>query len=677
MAYGSVLLIPGVNTERTQAANEAGFSQSNMVRWKDGQVEKLGGWVRFYSSPVNGMPRDLHAWQDLSSNTHLSIGTTSELDVISSGVLQTITPQKTITDTSPNFSTTTGSATITIVDSNVSSPTTNNSVFFDTPVSVGGVILNGLYAIKSIISSDSYTISATTNASALVSNGGAVPYFETTTSSPTITVHFNDHGEAVGDTVDFLVSTTVASATIYGTYTVNTVPDINSYTITASTQANAATTASMNSGKCEFVYYVTIGPQSVYAGYGTNTYGTGSYGIGIAGAVGTGTPITATDWTTDNWGEILVACPQNGPIFTWSPNSGFQNASIISQAPIQSGGIFVAMPQQILVAWGSSVTGFQDPLQVRWSDSQDYTNWTAGSNSFAGSFHIPTGSIIKGGLQVPLQALIWTDIDVYSMQYVNLPLVFGFTKLMSGCGLISSHAAVVMSGATYWMSQKQFFVLPAGGSPRPLPCSVWDAVFQNLNTSYVANIRAWANSGFNEIWWHYPSSASSGENDSYVKMTVTAQGYVWDYGQLPTGRTACIDQSVLGSPIATDPTGLIFQHEQGYNGDGIALNPYFVTGDWRIGEGEDISFVDQFNPDFRYGLFGGSQSATMLWTFYARDFPNGSVRTYGPYSVPSSVEYITPRVRGRLVAVRGESQDSGSFWRIGRPQYRWAADGRR
>lgn len=681
MGFSSVTLQPGVDTDSTPTLSQAAYNTSNLIRWKGGLAEKLGGWIRFYSTSIGSVVRDLHAWEGLSNDTHLGVGAVASLSVITSGVNNVITPQVTITNGPLNFSTTTSSPTVTIVDTNISNPTTNNSVFFDTPVSVDGLLLSGLYSIDSILSATSYTITATSNASATVANGGSVPLFTTVTSSPSVTVGLNNHGKSAGDTTTFLVSTTGGGVTIYGAYLVQSASTA-SYVINVPELATSSTSFSMNNGSAELTYYIAAGPQATTAGYGTGTYGDGGYGTGVAGPSGAGTPITAIDWTSDNWGEIYLACPQlttttpYGPIYQWSPDGGFANASIITQAPIACGGIFVAMPQQILVAWGASFDGFADPLQIYWSDSQDYTNWTATSSTFAGGFHIPTGSRIVGGIQAPQQGLIWTDIDVWSMTYINLPLVFGFNKLMTGCGLIGSHAMCILGNTVYWMSQNQFFYIPAGGGPRVLPCKVWDFIFQDLDTANAYKIRMGSNSAFNEWWCHFPSlSGGTGENDSYVKFNPVENA--WDYGNLPTGRTAWIDQSVLGTPIGADPTGLIFQHEQGYNGDGAALNPLFRTGYWVIAEGEEFAFVDQILPDMKWGTQAAAQTATVLITLYFVNTPNGDITVKGPYSTTEALNYVTTRGRGRQMAIQIESQDLSSFWRIGKTRYRYASDGRR
>ena len=87
-------LIPTVNSEKTAALNESGISSCNLIRFKAGLPEKLGGWEKFAQFSVSGIPRDIHPWQDLNNTQHLGIGTVGTgtlLGVITTGSLQDIT----------------------------------------------------------------------------------------------------------------------------------------------------------------------------------------------------------------------------------------------------------------------------------------------------------------------------------------------------------------------------------------------------------------------------------------------------------------------------------------------------------------------------------------------------------------------------------------------------------
>jgi hypothetical protein len=87
-------------------------------------------------------------------------------------------------------------------------------------------------------------------------------------------------------------------------------------------------------------------------------------------------------------------------------------------------------------------------------------------------------------------------------------------------------------------------------------------------------------------------------------------------------------------------------------------------------------FVDQVWPDMKWGYFGGSQNAQVNLTFYVSDYAGQTPLEYGPYPMTEATTYITPRFRGRLVSIKMESNDVGSFWRIGNMRYRLQADGK-
>lgn len=678
-------LNPGVVVEATPALNEAGISASNLIRFKSGLPQKIGGWNRFYPNVLAGTPRELHAWGDLNGVDRLAVATTQQLAIINSGNLDIITPQTLLTNPTPDFSTVEGEATVNVADPGIFNPTTFDAVFFNTPISVGGIILRGVYPITELTGASSYQVTAISVATATVNDGGAVPVFDTVNESSVVNVTFPSHGLSVADNFTFPIPTTGGGVTIVGTYAVQTVVSPDVFQIGVDFEASSTATFSMNGGNAQILYYINLGPPAVGIGYGLGPYGDGGYGTGNTPRSATGTPITATNWSMDNWGELLLACPRGGGIYYWAPNSGFQNAFIVPTAPAFNGGIFVAMPEQILVAWGSTSAApqsppssasaeQQDPLIVRWSDSEDFTNWQVTSTDQAGSFRIPTGSRIVGGIQGPQQALIWTDIEVWAMQYLGFPLVFGFNKLSSGCGLIGQHAVGVQRGVVYWMSQGSFFAL-SGGGVQELPCPVWDVVFQDLDTANVDKIVCAINSQFGEVAFYYPSlSGGTGEPDKYVKFN-TSEGYVWDYGVL--NRSAWIDQSVLGQSIGASPQGLIYQHETSPDADGQPINAWFETGYFTLMEGQSFAFMDWIWPDMKWGLYNGAQGASVQVTITALAYPNDVPVVYGPFTMTAATAYINTRLRGRLLKIKISSNDLGSFWRLGNIRYRIAPDGMR
>ena len=699
MPHSTLKLIPGIDENRTMALNEAALSYSNLIRFVPdrqgiGLPQKLGGWTRYYPTSVGATPRALLAWEDTNSNKLLAIACQSTGDaaigaplyVLSGSSLNTITPQNSVRDTTVSAATTAGSNVVRITDTG-SNITSFDSVFIKTPISIGGIILFGFYSCY-IFDVNSYDIHltdvlgnpayATTTAS-----GGAVPSFVATSGSTVIVVNLNNHGYVVGNTFPILVPTTVGGIALSGNYTVLTTPNANSFTFYAQQKATANQTVSMNSGNAQYLYYYGYGPLPTGTGYGAGGYGAGGYGLGTTPIAAIGTPITTSDWSLDHWGEILIACPTNmspttdpsspggGAIYAWQPLLNQPTATPIVEGPSTNGGIFVAMPQRQIVAWGSTFNGIQDPLLVRWCDVEDYQVWAAQPTNQAGSYRLPKGSRIIGAIQGPQQGLIWTDLAVWSMQYVGQPYIYQFNQLGTGCGLIAPKAVTSMGNVVYWMAQSQFFML-AGNGVQPILCPIWDVIFQDLDANNLQKIRIAANSQFNEVTWYYPTMSNGGEVNAYVKYNVGLNQ--WDFGTL--SRTSWINQSVLGPPIGTTPSGLIYQHETSPNADGDAMNSSFQTGYFALSEGDMMTYIDQFWPDAKWGTYNGTSNANLLLTFYVANYPGDTPRTYGPYTVTQATQYIVPRFRGRLVSIKIESNDIGSFWRMGAMRYRYQPDGK-
>ena len=707
MAHSTLRLIPGVDVIKTPTLNEAALSSSNLIRFMPdrnqmGLPQKLGGWVAYRNVPYSAPVRALKGWADLNAINHLAVGCTTSLNVLTNGSNSVITPQTTVTNSSPNFSTTSGSYTVSVIDSNISASNLDY-VYYVTPVSVGGLILTGSYQILTA-SGTSYTISASTPATATVSNAGASYTFTTANGSSIVTAYLANNTYNPGSEFYIGVSTSIGGITLFGLYTVIDTPatlgSLTSGQFTFAATNTATSTAgptAINSGNINSEFFIAVGPSQVGTGFGVGAFGSGGFGSGVTQPSVPGTPITATDWTLDNFGQNLIACPVGGAVYSWTPNTQIQNAQLVSgSAPLVNDGIFVAMPERQVIAWGSSFTLQQDPLLIRWSDIADSTTWIATATNQAGSYRIPSGSKIVTCIQGPQQGLIWTDLDLWAMQYVGSSLVYGFNKIGSNCGAISRKCVGQLSNAIFWMSQKQFFI-NAGNGPQALACPVWDVIFQNLNTGvgsngvpYTQNIRCAVNSQFNEITWYYPSvNSSTGENDSYVKFNAAIQQ--WDFGSL--GRSAWIDQSVFGPPIGAGTDNYLYQHEIGYDAaSGTTTLPMLSsmqTGFFSVAEGDNIMFIDQIWPDMKWGTYSGNQNATVYitiyWTNYATDapvttglysgYPSNSVFS-ATFPMTQSTEYISCRIRARLVAINISSQDTGTFWRLGGIRYRAAPDGK-
>ena len=594
----------------------------------------------------------------------------------------------------PDFATTSGQINVKVTLAN-HGYTAGSTFAILVPVTVGGLTLYGNYIVldNPLVTANDFYIAAENSAastqSVSMNNGAArIVYYVGKQNIPPPGNFgdglFNAGGFGVGVTSSGgrqLTIASISSASLIATVTVSQLLYVAAGTriaITGTTNYDGTWVVTSATSGSSSTFSFTRGSNHATETSGTVTTNSWGFPPGMPSTTSrTATaPLVVKDWSLDNWGGFLIASPTNSGLFYYDTLDGGNHANVIPYAPSVSEGFFVSMPERQIICYGTTFNGIKDPLLVRWTDIGNFTSWVATVSNQAGSFRIPKGSKIVGGMQGPQQGLLWTDTNLWSMQYINLPLVYSFNEIGAGCGLIGRKAMGVMTGTVYWMSQSQFFVL-AGGGVQPLPCPVWDVIFQDLDENYVENIRCAPNSRFGEISWYYPiknpnGSPGDGVPKKYVKYNTLLQQ--WDFGTL--ARTAWIDQGVFGPPIGADANRFIYQHETSQDAAGGEMDAYIQTGYFALSEGDNMTFLDQVWPDMKWGYYNGLDNANVNITFFAVDYPGQTPRVYGPYSVNQATEYISPRIRARLISIKVAGSQVKTFWRLGNIRYRLQPDGK-
>lgn len=641
---------PGVNTQATPTLNANGWSSSNLVRWRDGLLEKVFGWTQLFATAIAGICRGLHAYQGLDNDDYLLIGTENACQVYFAGTLYNIQLGGVIRNLSSGWLNSTASSNVYTVHDPSHGRSPGDLIQIVLPAQVGGITLfPQVVTVASVLDADHYTFVGNRTAVSLDSNGNP-PLFQAFNGSGNVHVTVTGHGLNPGDifTVQLGLSNLGGIVIAAGNYSAGT---IDADTISL---AFAPQRADSDATQYELVDASNL------------PLGRLAYPENI--------PTTVNNWFLDNFGNIALLCFEDGPIFTWTPppSAGLLAPELTSPAPQAQAGMFVAMPQAQIISFGSETNGVQDSLLLRWCDAGDYTVWTADADNQAGSFRLSRGSKIVGAMQAPQVTLVWTDVDLWAMQYAGPPFVYDFNILGAGCGLISARAATSLYSATYWMSQNQFYRF-TGAGVEPLPCPVWDVVFSNISRSNVGRCFAASDAPANEVWFFYPSASGTGEVDSYVKYNAILG--TWDYGSL--ARTAWIDQSIFGTPIATDTSLIVQQHETGYDANGSAMTGVFAqTGYMDISDGTELVKIDQIIPDFKW--FGSPPYGSIQMTVYATNYPGQPAQAYGPYTITPTTTFIPCRIRARQAAFKfAWSNNAGFSARLGAIRLRIAPSGRR
>lgn len=702
MPLKKLLLKPGVNRENTRYTNENGWYDCDKVRFRQGNPEKIGGWVRTSPNYFLGVCRSLWNWVTLNGFNLIGVGTNLKFYIESGGAYNDSTPWRSVYVLGANpFQTFIGSTTVNVTDA-TSGWAVGDFVTFQNSTAVGGLTLDGEYQIKTAVSPTVYTITAATQAAANATGGGS-----------TVMAYYQI---GIGPSYTIPVTGWGAGAWGAGSWGFGS-PSNNALRLWSQTN---------------FGEDLVFGPRGGAMYYWNNTYGVsaGIVTVTIAGPA----VVTLPAQLANNdavWFETTGALPTGlspGVVYYIKNVSGFTcNLSLtpggadITTTGTQSGvhklavrGIpltslaganatptiqnllLVSDVSRFVFAFGCNdyLGTVQDPMLVRWSDQESLTEWAPAATNQAGSIRLSHGSEIVATAQSRQEVLVWTDSSLYSLQYVGAPIVWSSQLVGDNISIAGQNAVAYANGVSYWMGVDKFYKYD--GRTQTLNCDLRQFVFSDINLTQKAQIYGSTNEGFNEVWWFYCSQDST-VIDRYVCFNyIENDGKgCWYYGNMV--RTAWLDSGLRNYPIAAtyDGTqGNLVNHENGVDdnatGTPTAIYAYINSAEFDIDDGHNVAFVWRVLPDIN---FTGSDAESPQVTMYLQPMQNSG----SGYNVPASVGgvsnapvvrtavlpieaftgQINTRVRGRQMAMKIESTTLGVQWQLGSPRLDIRTDGRR
>jgi len=617
MALSKINFAPGVNKEGTEYSADSGWFDSDKVRFRKGRPEKIGGWTKFSETSFLGVCRSILDWASLESIRYIGLGTHLKFYVVSGDLFNDITPIRLTSGAGdPTFAATSGSSTITVTE-NAHGAVVNDFVTFTDAASLGGTIiaavLNQEYQVASVPTTNTFTIVAKD------------------TSGVTVTANGSDTGNGG--------SSTVAA------------------------------------------YQINTGTNSFATGTGWSTAGWGVTAFGSVSSLSSAGQLRL--FSQDVFGEDLVFNPRGGGIYYWDESAGTGSRGVnitslsgASNAPTIALQVMVSDIDQHVIAFGTNPIGSSaiDPLFVRFSDQENAADWTPTATNTAGGVRINSGSQIIGAVQGRQEIIIFTDVSVHSMRFIGAPFTFQFQTISSDVSMISPNAAVNARGSIYFMDKGGFYVY--NGSVQPLPCSVKEFVFSNLNVDQAFKVFAAENNAFSEVTWFYPVGTGDTEVTNYVTFNYAEN--LWSVGTLVRGawRGAGTRNNPLASSIITSTNAnYLYSHEDGFDDDGSAMTAFIESGDLEMDDGERFMLIRRIIPDFAFSGTTGDASIDM--TIKGKDFPLQDASTLSSSTVTSSTLQNHIRVRSRSPIVRLESTGVGYGWRLGNLRFDIRTDGKR
>ena len=630
MALSKVEFQPGINKEETDYASSGGWVDGNLIRFRKGRAEKMGGWYKRGGQTFLGTARALHSWISLAATRYLGVGTTVKYYIEDGDVYYDITPIRKTSTNSITFAATNGSSTITVTDSNHGA-VNNDFVTLSGAASLGGLVtaavLNQEYEIDLVTGTNTYTITAKD------------------TSGTTVTANSSDSGNG-GSGVD-------------GSYQINVGLD----TYVQGTGWGVGTWGSSTWGSASSVSAINQLRLWTHDNFGENLI-ICPRGAGIF------------RWL-ENGGTGVRA------VFL----SGISGASLVPTVGLQ---VITSETDRHLIVLGADPisnnarTGVIDPMLVAFSNSEEDLQFEPLTTNSAGSVRLSSGSFIVGGMKSRQEVLIWTDTSLYSMNFIGPPLTFAVNLINEGAGMVGPKAAVNAPNGVYYASKTGFYFY--NGSVQKLPCTVQEYVFEDLDLDQAFKCHMGLNSEFSEMWFFYPSlTDNTGEISRYIIYNYEEN--TWSIGSLI--RYAWLDAGIEDQPIASgidNSLNLLFDQETGFDDYTQPMSNVFIeSADLDVADGENFAFVKRIIPDIAFiKELGATNSPAMNIVLKRRDFPGQALTTDSTTQVTESSTINSLRSRARQVVLRFESDDDGASgnqlgykWRIGSTRLDLQQSGRR
>jgi hypothetical protein len=718
MPLSKLVFKPGINRDQTDYASEGGWYEMQLVRFRSGFPEKIGGWTVRTLSAYEGIARSLFTWATTDGGKLIGIGTNQKMYVSSGSNVYDITPLRvtytstTAPSSSNCFKTTNGSNQVEILTITSGIQDGDWVTFSGVTNDVGGIPaaeFNNEFQITDVNGQYFITLPTTATSSATsTGNTTIIAKFqvnigeEITTTGYGWGAGFWSRGSwGSGSEIPiFLLARLQFQDSFNNDLIFNYSQGDIYYWAYDPTYLTRAVTLTSIPGAIAVPRNVSLtlfSSSGHYVALGCTNYAAST----VTGAVmstmtrgGTGN-LTATITTATAHGL------QSGDYITVSGTIPTQFNGTFQITYIDSTHFSYTMataPSGNASTVGTYVynnyTGSYDPLLIRWANVDPDIGpqpevWKPELTNTAGFLRIQSGSAIVAAVNTRQEMLILTDTSATSMQYLGTAEVFGLQEMAHNISIAGSNTIVSMNNIVYWMGKDKFFTY--SGRVDTLPCTLRQYIFSDINYAQSEIFFAGTNNQFNEIIWFY-CSADSNTINRYVIYNYSEN--IWYYGHLD--RTAWLDSGEFTIPISAYD-GWVYNQETGVdNGQPLSapalpIEAYIKSADVDIDDGDKFMLIRRVIPDvnFRNSTIDESITPQVDITVGVRNFPGAATSVVNSGGIPTVRDIVTTatinqytnqvfvRARGRQLNFTISSDTLGTQWQLGMPRVDARPDGLR
>lgn len=676
MSYQQIPLkfAPGINPEPDETEqNTAYIVEANNVRFRQGNIEKMGGWEKgvlnfvdlqggYLSGVTNfvGCPRSAFSFEE-NDNQWEVIGTHSKLYAKLGSTVYNITPLQSSGDTLGSnpiatryddiqvtpFTTTDGSDTVAVTTFLFDEVQPGNTIEISGVVGSGGTLngipiaeINTTHTIVSLNAGTGFNIRVSTNAT----SSGSPTESNSVIAMKAVKITDSTHGLSEGDRISISGATGpiggIPASEINGEHIISVIETANTYVIPVSTTPTSLTSGGGSS--VERIKEIAAGNCDAAAATGPYI---GTPWLGLPWEPGTDTSLTTQPriWWHDAYGDTWVGGPgQGGAAYQWDGDET-SAPTAISNAPAADWGWIE--DEKLVILNGNTFTN---------SDTGDLTNWSSGSY-FSDDKEDARTLIYRE--YVNGENIIFDDAGrAFRTRFVGGNVKWVWERIDGNIPIMGPLASFQRGGSLFVFGRDNLYIYN-GNTFTPLQNNtLYRYLYDNYNSAQRYKFFCWYNQQYDEIWFHY-ATQSSNENDRVVILGIS-DGH---FNKLEDIDRTCANRSALigNKPILIDSDGEYYQHETGYDNDTSALNSYFKLYYTAIADGNYLTEVEGMEPD---GIITGDMTVTL----YGKDRMQGSEVTLHTATINDNTKQFECEEEARWRSWEFRSNELSGYYRLGR-----------
>jgi hypothetical protein len=608
---------PGLNRDQSNYTNEGGWFAGDKIRFRSGQPQKIGGWLRYGIFTMLGVCRQMFTWVTTGNDNIMALGTNKKLYVDSGANLYDITPLRaTFVSPATNncFATTNGSKVVTVTITGFGS-STGDYVTFSGAAAVGGIPASELNANQLITKTgtNTFTITVATSATSTVAAGGGVA----------ITAKFDIPVGPVINVIGYGWGAGLWGRGAWGSGSVT--PVVIKQRDWFFDNFDSDLVANIRGGA---PYYWTLD-----ATYATRAVPLSS----IAGAASVPTEVT----------QLLVS-------------QGDKHLLAFGAS-----------------AYGS---GTFDPLLIRWSNQDEPANFAPSPTNSAGFIRVSRGSSIVRAIPTRQEILVYTNATLNSLQFLGTTDVFGIQELSDNISIAGPRAVTTVSSQAFWMGTDKFYTYSGRVDTLPctlrnhvfeninydqmaqVVCGTneqWNEVWWFYPTANSLTNDAYVIYNYFDKIWYYGTINRTAWNDSPLRAYPQAAGGVEDSQRVYNHELGVDDDNLpMTSYIQSSDFDIV-------DGEQFLLIKRVIP-DVEFG---GSNMVTNPNPSILITMKPRNFPGAAYSTSPAKNVIETAVDIY--------TNQIFLRARARQMGFKISSADIGVQWQLGSPRLDGRPDGKR